>query len=157
MDAATRQQLIAQYKDGYRVVADALAGATEAELDARPAPGKWSAREIVHHLGDSEMNGAMRLRIMLASPSPQVIGYDQDDYARRLYYDRPIEASLDAFRAARASTGELLDRMTPAQWQIVGVHSEAGHYTTERWLEIYAAHAHAHAQQIRMARSSARQ
>lgn len=157
MDAATRQQLIAQYKDGYRVVADALAGATEAELDARPAPGKWSAREIVHHLGDSEMNGAMRLRIMLASPSPQVIGYDQDDYARRLYYDRPTEASLDAFRAARASTGELLDRMTPAQWQIVGVHSEAGHYTTERWLEIYAAHAHAHAQQIRMARSSARQ
>lgn len=157
MDAATRQQLITQYKDGYRVVADALAGATEAELDARPAPGKWSAREIVHHLGDSEMNGAMRLRIMLASPSPQVIGYDQDDYARRLYYDRPIEASLDAFRAARASTGELLDRMTPAQWQIVGVHSEAGHYTTERWLEIYAAHAHAHAQQIRMARSSARQ
>ncbi len=156
MDAATRQQLIAQYKDGYRVVADALAGATEADLDARPAPGKWSAREIVHHLGDSEMNGAMRLRIMLASASPQVIGYDQDEYARRLYYDRPIEASLDAFRAARASTGELLDRMTPAQWQIVGVHTEAGRYTTERWLEIYAAHAHGHAQQIRLARSGAR-
>ena len=51
MDTKTREALIAQYKDGGRAVAEALAGSTEAELDARPAPGKWSAREITHHLG----------------------------------------------------------------------------------------------------------
>ncbi len=49
MDIQTRQRLIGQYTDGYRVVAEALQGITEKELDARPAPGKWSAREIVHH------------------------------------------------------------------------------------------------------------
>lgn len=156
MDTATRQQLIQQYKDGYRVIANALDKATDAELDARPAPGKWTAREIVHHLADSEMNGALRLRILLASPQPQVIGYDQEEYARRLYYDRPIEASLDAFRAARTCTAEILDRMTEAQWQIAGTHSDTGRYTTERWLEIYAAHAHAHAQQISLARNAAK-
>src|SRR5262249_39649126 len=44
MDKTSRQELVARYKDGYRVVAEALQGATDTELDARPAPGKWSAR-----------------------------------------------------------------------------------------------------------------
>ena len=55
MDAAKRKELIAQYNDGYRAVAEALVGAKDEELDARPAPGKWSAREEVPQLGDSEM------------------------------------------------------------------------------------------------------
>ena len=60
-----RQQLIAQYKDGYRVVAEALVKITPEELDAKPAPGKWSARQIVHHLGDSEMTAAIRFRLLM--------------------------------------------------------------------------------------------
>ena len=155
MDRETRTQLIAQYKDGPRVVAEALAGATDAELDARPGPGTWSAREIVHHLADSEMTSAVRLRLLVASERPAILGYDQDEFARRLYYTRPIQASLEAFTAARASTGELLDLMTDADWAREGTHSEVGRYTVERWLEIYAAHAHGHARQIRAARASA--
>src|SRR5438094_2617648 len=100
----TRKQLIDQYKAGYEVVADALSGATDAELNAHPAPGKWSAREIVHHLADSEMTSAIRLRRLLAEDRPQIVGYDQDEYARRLHYDRPIQSSLDALNAARRST-----------------------------------------------------
>ena len=152
----TRQALIDRYRDGYRVVADALKGATDAELDARPAPGKWSAREIVHHLADSEMTSAIRLRRLLAEDQPLIVGYDQEEYARRLHYDRPIAESLDAFRAARAATAEILQRMTEAEWARTGTHSESGHYTAMRWLEIYAEHAHNHAEQITRARASAR-
>ena len=155
MDAKTRQQLIQQYKDGYRVVSDALEKISDAELDARPGPGKWSVREIVHHLADAEMIGGLRLRMLLASERPTIVSYDQDEYARRLHYDRPIDTSLGAFRAARASAAELLDHMSEAEWQREGVHSEAGRYTMERWLELYAAHAHAHAQQIAVARKAA--
>jgi hypothetical protein len=156
MDAATRQKLIDQYKDGYRVVADAVAGAKDEELDARPSPGKWSAREIVHHLADSEMTSAIRLRLLLAVDRPQIVGYDQDEFARRLHYDRPIEASLDAFKYARSTTAAILDRMTPAEWAREGTHSEVGRYTIDRWLEIYASHAHKHAEQILVARGAAR-
>src|SRR5436309_12047486 len=99
MTADERRTLIAQYNDGYRVVAEALAGATDEELDARPAPGKWTAREVVHHLADSEMTAATRLRLLVATDNPQIFGYDQDAFARILYYDRPIAASLDAFKA----------------------------------------------------------
>src|SRR3954447_3602713 len=101
MDAHTRKDLIDQYKDGYRAVTAAVAGATDAELDAHPAPGKWSAREIVHHLADSEMTSAIRLRLLIAAPAPAIAAYDEAEFARRLYYDRPIESSLDAFKAAR--------------------------------------------------------
>ena len=153
----TRKQLIDQYKAGYEVVAAALAGATDPELDAHPAPGKWSAREIVHHLADSEMTAAIRLRLLIATERPQIVGFDQEEFARRLYYDRPIEASVEAFKSARRTTAEILDRMTEAEWAREGTHSEHGRYTVERWLEIYAAHAHNHAEQIRVARSAARQ
>jgi hypothetical protein len=157
MDPQTRKKLIEQYKDGYRVVAEALAGATDDELDVSPAPGKWTAREIVHHLGDSEMNGAIRLRLLVAMPNPQILGYDQDEFARKLYYkDRPIEPSLDAFNAARRSSAQILERLTETEWLREGTHSETGRYTIERWLGIYAEHAHKHAQQIRVARDAAR-
>jgi DinB superfamily len=157
MDKQTRTKLIEQYKDGYRVVAEALAGAPEDELDTSPAPGKWTAREIVHHLADSEMTSAIRLRLLVATPNPQIMGYDQEEFARKLYYtERPTEASLDAFSAARRTSAELLERLTETEWLREGTHSESGRYTIERWLEIYSAHAHGHAEQIRVARDAAK-
>jgi hypothetical protein len=155
MTEAKRKELIDKYKDGYRAVADALAGIDDDQLDAHPAPGKWSPREIVHHLGDSEMTSAIRLRLLLAAERPAIHAYDQEEFARKLHYDRPYQMSLEAFRYARESTAEILDRMTPAEWAREGTHSEHGRYTVERWLEIYADHAHNHAQQIRIARSAA--
>ena len=156
MTSEDRKTLIAQYADGYRAVAEALAGATDAQLDARPAPGTWTAREVVHHLADSELTGASRLRLLVGTDQPQIVAYDQDAFVARLYYDRPIAASLDAFKAARRATAEILERMTEADWaRATGTHSEHGAYTAERWLEIYARHAHAHAEQILVARDAA--
>jgi hypothetical protein len=152
MDRATRDALIAQYRDGYRAVVDALAGATDAELDRVPAPGKWTARQIVHHLADSEMTSAIRLRRLLAEDRPVIVGYDQEEFARRLHYDRPIEASLLALRAARGTTTEILERLDEADWAREGTHSESGAYGVLTWLGIYARHAHDHADQIRRAR-----
>jgi hypothetical protein len=157
MTADERKTLIAQYLDGYRAVAEALLGATDEDLDARPAPGKWTAREVVHHLADSEITGAARLRLLVATDQPQIFGYDQDQFARRLFYDRPIAASLDAFKSARRATAEILERMSDADWaRAAGTHSQHGPYTAERWLTIYAPHAHAHAEQILVARGSAK-
>jgi hypothetical protein len=149
MDAAQRTRLIQQYRSGFDQVARALEGFPAAKLTARPFPGKWSAAEIVHHLADSEMASAIRLRKLLAEAHPVIQGYDQDRYAEVLHYqERPIEPSLQAFRYARETTAQLLERMAEADWRKLGWHSEAGSYHTERWLEIYAAHAHGHAEQI---------
>jgi hypothetical protein len=157
MDRKTRDDLVARYKDGYRAVMEALQGATEAELDARPAPDKWTAREIVHHLADSEMTSAVRLRLLVAEDRTEIRPYDEKLFARTLHYDRPIATSLVAFQAARLSTADLLDRLSDVQWSKTGSHPEHQTYGVERWLEIYAAHAHNHAAQITRARASRRQ
>ena len=154
MDGMTRARLVEQYKAGYGVVVEALADITEAELDAREEPGEWSPREVVHHLADSEMTSAIRLRRLIVEDRPLIVGYDQEEFARRLYYDRPIEASLAAFRAARDTTAQLLDRLSEAEWAREGTHSESGRYTVLDWLQIYAVHAHDHADQIRRARAT---
>jgi hypothetical protein len=155
MDTNERAQLIAQYRAGYGVVAEALLRITPEELDARTGEGRWSAREIVHHLADSEMAAAFRLRLILAQDRPTIQGYDQNEFARRLHYDRPYEAALELFRYTRESTAELLELMTPADWIREATHTEAGAFGAERWLQIYAGHAHKHARQIRVARGAA--
>jgi hypothetical protein len=157
MEKARRHELIERYKTGPTVVEEALAGITDAELDARPESGEWTAREVVHHLGDSEMTSAIRLRRLLAEDNPTIVGYDEEEFARRLFYgERAIEASLEAMRAARRTTAEILDRLSEEQWARGGTHSASGPYGVETWLEIYTAHAHDHANQIRRARESGR-
>jgi hypothetical protein len=156
MEQDERDLLIAQYTDGYRVVAEALLKITPEELDASPAPGKWTVRQIVHHLADSEMTAAVRFRLLVAEDRPAIKGYDQDRFASRLYYERPHEASLEVFRAARASTAELMGCLSEADWLREGTHSESGRFGLDTWLRIYAAHAHKHADQIRIARGAAK-
>src|SRR5262245_56797405 len=128
MEHDERELLIAQYKDGYRVVAEALVKITPEELDANPAPGKWTARELVHHLGDAEMTAAIRFRLLVAEDRPAIKGYDQDRFAQRLHYDRPYETSLEAFRAARGATAELMGCLTEAEWLREGTHTEVGRF-----------------------------
>ena len=149
MTAEEREQLISQYAAGYDEVVQSLEGFPMDKLTAHPISGKWSACEIVQHLADSEMNSALRLRRLLAEDRPVIQGYDQEDYATRFNYnERDIAPALDAFRGARATTAQILSRMTDEDWRRAGTHSESGLYTPEHWLKIYAAHAHNHAAQI---------
>jgi len=150
MTTTDRHELIAQYEAGFDEVQRALADFPEAQLTARPIPGKWSACEIIHHLADSEMRAALRLRQILAEDRPLIQSYDQEAYAARLNYNtRDIAPALDAFRAARSTTAQLLAHLTDEDWAREGTHPEHGRYTADNWLEIYAAHARDHAAQIR--------
>ncbi|HEX8096650.1 MAG TPA: DinB family protein [Pyrinomonadaceae bacterium] len=150
MTPEERQELISKYEAGYEEVVQSLEGFPEDSLTARPVPGKWSAREIVHHLADSETTSAIRLRRLLAEDRPVIQGYDQDRFAVVLRYnERDTAPALEAFRAARATTAQILARMTEDDWRREGEHTESGRYTAEDWLRIYAAHAHGHAAQIR--------
>ena len=150
-----RSSLIAEYKAGAARIDAALEGITARELDSPEAPGEWSPRQVVHHLADSEAQSAGRLRRLLADDAPIIHGYDQDEWAARLHYDRDIAPSLALFRAARASTGELLDLMSDEDWLRSGTHTDSGPYPAEDWLRIYAAHTTEHAAQIERGRAAA--
>lgn len=152
MEAEERSRLIRQYRDGHRDVTQAFAGITERELDHSAEKGEWTPRQIAHHLGDSEMMSAIRIRRLLTEDKPVIYAYDEKAFAEKLTSDRPIEPSLEAMRWARETCAQLLDRMTEDDWRIIGTHTESGRYTPEDWLRIYAAHGHDHAEQIKRAR-----
>ena len=154
MDADVRAELVARYRAGHATLLASLAGIDEAGIDHRPIDGGWTPREVVHHTADSEMTAAIRLRRLIAEENPVIAGYDGDTFAERLHYaDRPIEPALDSIAAARATTVQILDRLTEAEWARTGTHTESGSYGVERWLEIYAVHCDEHADQIRRARA----
>jgi hypothetical protein len=153
MNAAERRVLIERYREGYHEVEAVLAGITRDELDAHPDEEEWSVREVVHHLADSEMIGAIRLHRLLAEDHPALERYDEQEFARRLHYGRPIESSLVLVEAVRRATGELLRRLTETEWARTGIHSELGEYSVERWLQAYAPHCHDHADQIKRLRA----
>ena len=157
MDKHERARLIELYRTGYEAVQDALAGITADEWERREGEGEWCSREVVHHLGDSEMNAASRIRMLVAERQPVITGYDQERWVEVLYSrERAIEPSLAAFKAAREATLPLLELMSDEQWRSHGSHSDAGKMTAETWLEWYGPHAHDHAHQIRRARRSTR-
>jgi hypothetical protein len=146
-----RGALLDRYATGFDEVVAALDGASEADLD-RHGPTGWSARQVVHHLADSETMAATRVRRLVADDDPVTIqGYDEPVWAERLHYDRPVAASLALIGAVRAASHELVSRLTPEEWERSGVHTEGGAYSVDRWLEIYADHCHEHADQIRRA------
>jgi hypothetical protein len=148
-----RADLIARYRAGYEALQAVLEGLSPDELDWRPSPEAWSVRDVVHHLEDAELTGAVRLRRLLTEVAPVLPAFDEEVYRVRLAYGaRPIEPALDAVRAAHQTTAELLDRLTAEDWARAGTHSEDGPYSVERWLRFHAAHTHDHAAQIRQLR-----
>ena len=148
-----RSELLDRYRGGYAAAEESLAEITDEELD-RPGPdGGWSARQVAHHLADSEAVAYVRLRRLIAEDEPTIVGYDEPEYARRLHYERPIASSLAVLRGVRAASLDLLESLTPAEWDRRGTHTESGVYSVDGWLEIYASHSHDHAEQIRAARA----
>ena len=154
---ADRAALVRRYREGPSRIAEAVLKLSDTLLDYKPLDGGWSPREVVHHTADSELTSAIRLRRLLAEDRPEIIGYDGDEFARRLFYtERPVQPSLDAIRAARETSASVLERLSPDDWSRAGTHSELGPYSIDTWLGIYAAHCHDHAEQIERAVAEAR-
>lgn len=149
MTIEERKALIEKYAAGYDEVVKVIEDFPKESLTAHPIEGKWSACEIVHHLADSEMNSAIRLRRLLAEERAEIIGYDQDDYATRFKYnERDIAPSMELFRSSRSTSVQIMENMSEEDWKREGWHNEHGAYSIEKWLRIYADHAHNHASQI---------
>jgi hypothetical protein len=138
--------------DGLRA---AVAGATERELSAPEAPGKWSMRHVARHLADSEIVWGWRLRLVLGQDRPTITGYDQDAWAARLRYDAAdLGESLDEFAVLRRSNLRLLSQTTPEDRARVGVHSERGEESVAHMIRMYAGHDLLHLHQLARIRAA---
>ena len=119
------------------------------ELARRPTPDKWSIQQIAAHLADDELVGGYRLRMILSIPGTAIQAFDQDVWARTgRYASIDTGASVEMFRILRQANLTLLQTLTPAEWDLYGIHAERGTETIRDMAMYYAGHDINHFKQI---------
>ena len=146
---------LAILRETIEVLPQAIAGFSAQQLRQPERPGKWSIAQVLQHLGDTEIVGAWRFRLILAQDRPTLTGYDQDLWADRLRYaDAEPAAALELFTAVRRANLRLLERATPDDLQRVGLHAERGEESVGHLSSLYAGHDLLHRRQIERIRGT---
>jgi len=103
-----------------------LRGLSEERAGSRYEPGKWSVKELVGHLIDSERVFAYRaLRFARGDRTP-LPGFEQDDYVRGGNFDaRPLAELAGEFESVRRATVALLRGLDAEAWQRRGTANES--------------------------------
>lgn len=134
----------------------AVAGLSREQDGTPEKPGKWSVRQVVQHLADSELVGGFRFRMVLAHGAPELPAYDQDLWADRLrYQESDLATALDEFAMLRNLNLRILRRATPEDLKNrVMRHTERGDEPLGYMLSLYAGHDLVHLAQIRRIRTA---
>ena len=90
----------------------------------RYAPGKWSIKELILHLMDSERVFAYRiLRIARGDETPMP-GFDQNVFVPNSNADnRSTKSIIEEYQAVREATLQLVKNLTEEMWQRQGTAS----------------------------------
>jgi len=116
-------------------------------LRRSPAPGKWSAAEVICHLADCEIAFAFRIRQTLAEDNHVCQPFNQDAWAKS-YSQLDPQAALEQFAAARRWNVALLQTVPPAGMAKTLTHPERGQMTLQTVVETMAGHDINHLSQL---------
>ena len=149
MNPDERQQKLDLYKKAYQHLAGALDRYPEDMWEFKPGPERWSIREIVVHIADSEANSYIRCRRAVAEPGAAVMAYNEDQWATGLgYQDQDPRAALELFKHLRGMTYSLIEGLPDSAWSQTIEHPENGTMKLDDWLVVYANHVPEHIYQI---------
>jgi hypothetical protein len=124
------QQLMNRYESGVEKLRQAIAGLSEQDLKAAPIPGKWSTQQVVIHLADAEVASGDRMRRIIAQDQPPLLAWDENLFLRRLFYEQQSAAdAVTIIDLTRRQLSRVLRKLSDADWQRTGVHSERGPLT----------------------------
>jgi hypothetical protein len=149
--------LLERFRRGGEVLAMATTGAAGSMLDFHPDESHLSVRQIVCHLADAEIVGAMRLRQIIAEENPTLQYFDDEAWAVKLDYGkRKISQALEMFRRLRTENHELVKDLSEATFERSGTHSKDGPMTLRQVVEWYALHLEDHVREIQSVRAAYR-
>lgn len=149
VDPAAIPALIADIEALPALLATATAGLTAEQLDTPYRPGGWTVRQTVHHVADSHMNSAIRLRLALTETEPTIRPYEQQLWAELPdARTSPIELSLQLLHSLHARWVLLLKSMAPEDFSRAFRHPELGLVRLDTNLALYSWHGKHHTAHI---------
>ena len=131
------------------VVADAVSGLDENQLDTEYRPDGWTVRQTVHHIADSHCNSLTRFKLALTEDSPPTIKpYFEERWAELADSKLPVDVSLKMIDAIHTRWVALLESMTDDDFKREFIHPETGNWPLEGALALYAWHSEHHTAHI---------
>ena len=127
-------------------------GLTDEQLVQKPAPGKWSKKEILGHLIDSAINNLQRFTEVQFLPQPyKIVSYRQDELvAVNHYQDLPLAHLLDLWTALNKQIIYVVKNIPAKQLEFpVDPQYDNGEIRTLGWVICdYVAHMDHHLKQV---------
>ena len=126
-----------------------LGSLDKATADFRYGPDKWSVKEVLGHVVDTERIFGARALCFARGEKTPLPPFEQDEYVKSAGFDRRSLSSLSKeFEAVRRSTECLFAGFDEEQWNRGGVANEV-HMTVRAVAYIVAGHAAHHLAIIR--------
>jgi hypothetical protein len=125
-----------------------LTAIAEPDAARRPAPGKWSKKEILGHLVDSAANNHQRFVRLQLQPEINLPGYDQDGWVRlNRYQHKPWPETIALWSAYNRHLVSVIESLDDSALGHVW-HSPEGDVTLEFIASDYVRHLKHHLAQI---------
>lgn len=122
---------------------------TDEQASEPPAPGKWSVKQVLGHLCDTERIMAYRILRFVRGDKTELEGFEQDDYVAAAHSNgRSTTELLAELKSVRRATLSLLESLTDQDSVRTGVAN--GKLVSVRALAyIIAGHAQHHLEFLR--------
>jgi hypothetical protein len=125
-------------------------GLSPGRAGARPALGKWSAKEIICHLADCEIMIGLRYRKIISEPGGPLVAFDQDAWAQHLNYrQQSLPQAIATFKVLRAGHIAILKALARSAWNRTGQHPVYGALTLRQLVVHIADHDKNHLAQVK--------
>ncbi len=122
------------------------------ELSKTYGDGKWSVRQILHHLTDTEYLFIGRLKKIIAEPKQVIWAFDQDEWNKAFnYFNEALTGKKELYSLCREMNNQLIEKYYDSFHQKEFVHNETGLRTLQIEFEKVALHNQSHNDQIKMA------
>jgi hypothetical protein len=94
-------------------------------LMTRPEPAKWSMKELLCHIADTELLMTLRMKMIIAEDNPTLMKFDQEKWAEQSnYMEWDLKETLLLFGLLRSAMAGILQNLPEAAWKRTGRYED---------------------------------